>query len=276
MPELAWSVIRIAVAVYAGLCFLVLFRQGRYVYFPDREIGLTPEALNMAYDDVVLQTQDGVRITGWFVPGAPDGALKRRLTLLFCHGNGGDIGDRVGSIKVFHDMGFDVFIFDYRGYGHSTGRPSEHGTYLDAQAAWNYLKGTRSVAPQDIVVFGRSLGGAVAAWLAEQVNPGALFLESTFTSAKDMAQRMFPLLPGRLLCRYDYNAVDRVGRVRCPVFVTHSREDEMIPFRHGERIFEGAREPKAFCELTGSHNAGGFDIHPDCRQALAAFLNEHL
>lgn len=275
MSEITWSAIRIGVAVYAGLCLLVLFRQSRYVYFPDREIATAPDAVGLAFDDVVLQTQDGVKITGWFVPAYPQDPLKPARTVLFCHGNAGDIGDRVGSVKTFHDMGLNVFLFDYRGYGHSTGRPSEEGTYLDAQAAWNYLKAERGYAPHTIIIFGRSLGGAVASWLAEQVNPGLLFLESTFSSAADMAAKMYPLLPAKWLCRYGYDSVHRVGNVRCPVLVTHSPDDEMIPFRHAKRIVKAAREPKALVELSGSHNGGGLDAHPDAQAAFRAFLDDH-
>jgi uncharacterized protein len=273
---MVWPAVRIAVAVYGGLCLLVLFRQDRYVYYPDRVIDLAPDALGMAFEDVVYQTQDGVRITGWWVPAHPDDPARPAHTLLFCHGNAGDIGDRVGSIKTFHDMGLNVLIFDYRGYGHSTGKPDEQGTYLDAQAAWNYLKAGRGIPPHRIVVFGRSLGGAVAAWLAEQTDPGLLVLESTFSSAADMAAAMFPLLPARWLCRYGYNAVDRVRRVRCPVFIMHSREDGLVPFRHAERILKAAREPKRLVEISGGHNDGGLDVHPGAQAAFRAFLDEHV
>jgi uncharacterized protein len=274
--EIAWPAVRIAVCVYAGLCLLVLFRQDRYVYYPDRVIDLAPDALGMAFDDVILQTQDGVRITGWWVPARPATPERPAHTVLFCHGNAGDIGDRVGSIKTFHDLGLNVLIFDYRGYGHSTGKPTEEGTYLDAQAAWNYLKAERGIPPHTIVVFGRSLGGTVASWLAEQTDPGLLFLESTFTSAADIAAGMFPLLPARWLCRYGYNAVDRVRRVRCPVFITHGRQDTMIPFRHAQRILKAAHEPKQLVELDGGHNDGGLDATPGAQAAFRAFLDEHV
>jgi fermentation-respiration switch protein FrsA (DUF1100 family) len=275
MSDLVWSAIRIGVTVYAGLCLLVVFRQSKYLYFPDRIIDLTPDAVDLAFEDIVLVTQDGERITGWFVPAYPETPHKPVRTVLFCHGNAGDIGDRVSSVKTFHDLGLNVLLFDYRGYGHSTGRPTEEGTYLDAQAAWNYLKAERGFAPHTIIIFGRSLGGAVAVWLAEQVHPGMLFMESTFASAGDMAATMFPLLPARWLCRYDYNAVRCVRNVRCPVFIAHSPNDETIPFRHAQRIFKAAREPKALVELQGGHNEGGLDACPAAQTAFRAFLDEY-
>lgn len=272
MVDLWFPVLRIVVAVYAGLCLLLLFRQSRYVYYPDRDVSLTPAFFNLDYDDVVLQTQDGVAITGWYVPTAPPAPGERQFTVLFCHGNGGDIGDRVGAVRALHEMGFNVFIFDYRGYGHSRGKPTEKGTALDVQAAWNYLKGERGVAPHDIIVFGRSLGGAVAAWLAAQTRPGVLYIESTFTSAPAMAQRMFPILPARFLCTFDYNTLAHVKRLSCPVFIAHSRGDEVVPFKHSQILFKKAKQPKQLYELNGGHNEGGFESDPGCQEAFLAFL----
>jgi len=276
MSETMLSILRVGGAVYIGLCLLIVFRQSRYVFYPDRDVGLTPDYFGMTYDEVCIQTQDGETLMGWFVPASPPAGAPPPPTILFCHGNAGDIGDRVGSIKTFHDLGLNVFIFDYRGYGHSTGKPSEQGTYLDAQAAWNYLKGERGMPASSIVIAGRSLGGAVASWLAGQVHPGALYIESTVTSAPDMAAKMFPLFPTRLLCRFRYDTLANLRKVSSPVFVAHSRDDEMIPLKHGQRIHKRAREPKRFMELSGGHNDGGLDVNPACQKALIEFLGEHL
>jgi len=276
MSEALFSLLRIGVAVYVGLCLVLMFRQSRYIYFPDRDVSLTPEYLDLDYENVSIRTQDGESIIGWYVPVDPLEAPGARPTVLFCHGNGGDIGDRVGSLKTFHDMGFNTLIFDYRGYGQSTGKPSEQGTYLDVQAAWNHLKAVRGVPPAQIILFGRSLGGAVAVWIATQVNAGALVIESTLTSAPDMAAQMFSFLPSRLLCRYKYDSLAHISDVGCPVFVAHSRDDTTVPFAHGLRLFNKAREPKRFFEMAGGHNSGGMDADPQCAQALADFLAEHL
>ena len=190
MTPLLLSAFRIAGAVYLGLCLLLMLRQSRYVYHPDRTVSLTPDRIGLAYEALRLKTEDGETLAAWWIP-----AQRAAPTLLFFHGNAGDIGDRLGSIRTFHDMGLNVLIFDYRGYGESTGKPSEPGTYADAMAAWTYLNAERGIPPSRIVVFGRSLGGAVASWLAARVDPGALILESTFTSAPAMAHGMFPFLP---------------------------------------------------------------------------------
>jgi len=182
----------------------------------------------------------------------------------------------LGTIQVINRMGYDVMVYDYRGYGASTGVPSEKGTYWDALTAWNYVKGDKGIPPEKIALFGRSLGGAVSAWLAEQVHPGALILESTFLSAPAMARNMFPYLPINLLCKYDYNSGERLARVTCPVLIAHSTDDEMIPFKHSRELYKLAGEPKVFVEMAGGHNAGGLDIDRRYQEILKGFLAEHI
>jgi len=270
MHDMGLSVLRIGVAVYIGMSLLVLLRQSRYVYYPDRHVDMTPDMLGMAFEDIKLKAEDGETIGAWFVPAPAEKNMG--LTVLFSHGNAGDIGDRVGSVKTFHDMGMSVLIYDYRGYGTSSGRPTEVGTYLDVMAAWRHLVDDRQVPKERIVLFGRSLGGSVAAWLAVREEPAALVIESAFTSAKDMASRLFPYLPIRLLCRFKYNTVAAVKDVKCPVLVAHGRQDTTIPFKHGERIYEAANQPKLFVEMIGDHNDGGMDIDKSYQQALSDFL----
>jgi fermentation-respiration switch protein FrsA (DUF1100 family) len=271
------SVLKIVAAVYVGLCILLFLRQSHMIYFPLAPVMQKPSDVGLAYESVALMTADNVRLAGWYVPCA--GA---RGTMLVCHGNGGNIGDRLHPISLFHELGLTVLIFDYRGYGESAGKPSEEGTYQDARAAWQYLTEKRSTPPDKIVVYGRSLGGAVAAWLAERATPAAcaapaaLILEAAFTSIPDMGERLYPWLPIRLLSRYRYNTLARLERIRCPVLIAHSRDDEMIPFEHGQRLFAAAREPKIFFELTGDHNEGEVLTAPAYRLALDTFLTGKL
>ena len=249
MQELGWSVLRVAVASYVGLLLWMYFRQAHYIYFPSREVNITPTTFRLPYEDIRVTTSDGETIHGWFIPHP-----QARGTVLFCHGNAGSIADRIDSILRFHDFGLNVCVFDYRGYGLSSGVPTEEGTYRDAETVWDWLTVKHSIPANRIVVLGESLGGAVAAWVAEQKRPGALILESTFTSLPDMAARMYPFLPVRVLCRFRYNTLSRVPRIACPVLVAHSPDDDMIPFAQGERLFRAAREPKVFLTLKGSHN----------------------
>jgi len=166
--------------------------QSRLVFFPSREVITTPGAAGLEYEDVYFKSTDGQELHGWFIP-----ADNPRGVLLFCHGNAGNISGRIESVSLFHNLGLSVFIFDYRGYGHSRGKPSEKGTYLDAEAAWDYLTALKKIDPEKIIIFGRSLGGAVAAWLANERTPGGAIIESTFTSIKDAGSEMYPYLPVR-------------------------------------------------------------------------------
>jgi fermentation-respiration switch protein FrsA (DUF1100 family) len=192
-----------------------------------------------------------VRLSAWFIPHpAP------RATLLFFHGNAGNLSHRVESIRLFHDLGLSVFIIDYRGYGQSEGSPTETGTYRDATAAWDYLVDERRIAPQEIVIFGRSLGGAIAAELASHTRPAALILESAFTSVPNMAARLYPWLPVRWLSRYRYDTRRALEATSSPVLIIHSREDDIIPYAEGEQLFAHAREPKRFLKILGGHGNG--------------------
>jgi fermentation-respiration switch protein FrsA (DUF1100 family) len=270
----------VAAAVYALLGLLLYLFQGSMVFLagvPGRALEASPADLGLEYEEVGIDTADGERLHGWFVP-APAG--HARGALLFFHGNAGNISHRLDSIAIFNRLGLDVLIVDYRGYGRSTGRPTEAGTYRDAQAAWNYLRQRRGVAADRIVIFGRSLGGAVGAWLASQLpaeeTPAAVIIESSFSSGADMARRLYPLFPARLLTRLKYPVVDYAARLNSPLLVVHSRDDEIIPYAMGRAIFEAAPRPKSFLELRGDHNAGFWISRETYVPGLEAFLAEVL
>ncbi len=253
----------------------VALAQSKYVYYPDRHLAATPAASGLVFEDVSVTTEDGETISGWFVPRVTDGK-HAEYTVLFCHGNAGDMGDRVGSIQTFHRLGFNTLIFDYRGYGKSTGKPTEEGTYKDVLACWDYLVDERGIRPANIIMFGRSLGGAVACWMAARGNPGALVLESAFASAPAMAALMFPFLPTSLFCRFKYDNETTIATVQCPTVVAHSRSDRTCPFSQSQRVFSAANEPKLFVEMQGGHNDGGLDSNPQYQAQLVEFLKEHL
>ena len=251
MRRMLLSIIAIAVGLYVGLVALMFFFQERLLYFPLRGIGATPARIGLTYESVQLETTDGLTLSGWFVP-----AEQARGVLLFFHGNAGNISHRLDSIAAFHRLGLSALIVDYRGYGQSEGKPTEAGTYLDAEAAWHYLVEDRHIPPQNIVIFGRSLGGAVAAKLAQTHPPAALILESTFTSVPDIAAQSYPFLPVRPLARIHYNTLERLPGIECPILIVHSPDDRVIPFSHGQQLFAGAKEPKEFLEINGGHNDG--------------------
>jgi fermentation-respiration switch protein FrsA (DUF1100 family) len=218
---------------------------------PDRALGASPSDIGLDYEDVSLTTSDNERLHGWYIP-----AINSRGVLLFFHGNAGNISHRLDSIEIFHELDLDILIIDYRGYGQSTGKATEQGTYLDAQAAWDYLINSRRIPANRIIVFGRSLGGAVGAWLGVQHTPAAVIIESSFSSGVDMAHRLYPFLPVRLITRLKYPVVDYAARLDCPVLVVHSKHDEIIPFTMGQAIYAAVHQQKKFLELRGDHNNG--------------------
>jgi len=266
MP-IIWIVIIIigAYIIFAG--FLFIF-QSRYIYYPERGLSGDPGSIGLRFENVSFETADKVRLHGWFIPGETTSGI-----LLFCHGNGGNISHRMESLQIFHRLGLDIFIFDYRGYGQSEGKPSERGTYDDAAAAWRYLIEERQAAPGEIIVFGRSLGGAIASWLAQSYTPGALVLESTFTSISDVAAKQYPYLPVRWLSRFKYGTAEYLAKVNCPVLIVHSRDDELLSFNHGWRLFEIAKGPKEFLEITGAHNDGFITSGERYEEGLNTFIS---
>lgn len=263
------AVIAIVLGVVA-LNVWMYFAQPAMVFYPTRDLDATPSDWGLAYEDVDLRAPDGVHLHGWYVP-----RTGSKRVVLFLHGNAGNISHRGDSIAIFHRLGLNVLIVDYRGYGQSSGKPSEAGLYRDALTAWRYLTDTRGIDAGHIIVFGRSLGGAVAAELATQVRPGALILESTFESARSMARAAFPVLSHLIVLRYRFDTHSRIQRVRCPVLVVHSAEDEIIPYYMGQRIFEAANQPKEMLTLRGDHNMGFIESQPEYERALGAFLAAH-
>ena len=238
------------------------------MYYPQGDIAVTPAAARLAYDDVTVTTEDGEKLSVWWIPAVS----PARGAVLLLHGNAGNISHRIEYAIMFRQMGYGTLLVDYRGYGRSSGKPSEQGTYKDAEAAWRWLTGTRGVPERDIVVFGESLGGAVAAWLAERHTPRALVLASTFTSAVDLGAEIYKFLPVRLISRLRYDTLSRMAHVRAPVLVIHSPADDIIPYSHGQRLYAAAREPKAFLEVSGGHNDGFVFTRPEWVEALRKFL----
>lgn len=268
------NVILIAAGSYAVVLFTVYLNQSSLLYLPgmpSRELTASPGDIGLTYEEVRLVTDDGVGLHGWYIP-----TEHARGTLLFFHGNAGNISHRLESLQIFHRLGLNILIFDYRGYGQSEGKPGERGTQLDALAAWRHLVDTRGESPDRIVLFGRSLGGALAAWLAARVQSGALILESAFISVPDLAAELYWWLPARWLARLQYNTLDYLAEVRCPVLVIHSREDEIIPYRYGQSLYEAAHPPRSLLELRGDHNTGFIVSGDNYVRGLKSFLTTHL
>ncbi|MBC7944434.1 MAG: alpha/beta hydrolase [Burkholderiales bacterium] len=265
--------VTIIAGAYVALVLLLYWFQARLVYYPQigRELVATPASVGLGYEELAIPTADGKALHAWYVP-----AHDARGVVLFVHGNAGNISHRLVAFGIFNEVGLDTLIFDYRGYGKSPGRPSERSTYEDAQAAWDYLTMVRGIAPGRIVIFGESLGGAIAAWLAARVEAGALVLTCTFTSMPELAGSLYPVFPSKLLSRFDYGTEESLASVHSPVLVAHAPDDRIVPFAHGRQLFDAARSPKQFLELTGAHG-DAFRLNRErWVRTLGQFLDQYL
>ena len=220
------------------------------LFFPSGEMEYTPASAGLEYEDVYFSSSDGTVLNGWFIPGKSD----PKGTILFCHGNAGNISHRLEIITMLHRLGFNVFIFDYRGYGRSKGRPSEKGMYEDGYAAYEYLGSREDIEKDKVFLYGKSLGGTVAVDVALRVDVAAVIVDSSFVSTGDMAKEIYPFLPTSLFITMKYDTVSKIGGVEAPVLVIHSVEDDIVPYSHGQRIFGAAKEPKSLINLRGGHN----------------------
>lgn len=294
-------VIRIFRPVFASYLIFVLmfgFLQRRLIYLPTREATIRPSDAGFPRDqvhDVTCRADDGLELHGWCV--LADGrtakdreALDRELALgrrvvIYFSGNGGNRSYRGSEIGILTSLGMDVFIFDYRGYGENAGSPSEKRLAADAQAVWDDVTQHRHVQPDRILLYGESLGGAVAVRLAEELcaadtDPGGLMLRSTFSSLVDAGAYHYPWLPVRLALVDRYAARDRIANVRCPILQMHGTDDFIMPIQFGRRLFESAPEqssggiPKQFVEISGAgHNDVTVVASEQLRTAVQAFLH---
>jgi fermentation-respiration switch protein FrsA (DUF1100 family) len=259
-------------AVYAGILALVFAFQSRLVYFPLKgEYAVTPQARGLAFERVTLRTEDHEQLAAWWIPAAG----QARGSVLLFHGNAGNIAHRVDYAAMFYKLGYNTLLVDYRGYGESSGEPSEAGTYRDAVASWSWLTQTRGLKPADIVVFGESLGGGIATWLAAREKPRALILASTFTSVPDMGAAIYPWLPVRLISRIHYDNLANLALIEVPLMIAHSPNDEIIPYAQGRRLYAAAKAPKSFLELNGGHNEGFVFARGEWVADLQIFLEKH-
>lgn len=254
------------------LVALVLFArhfETKQIYYPEKNLVMTPSQLRLPYEEVTLVTKDRVKISGWFIP-----ADKPLATMIFCHGNAGNNGDRVAGLMYFHKLGLNILIFDYRGFGKSEGKPSEKGTYLDALAAADYLKTRKDVDPEKIICYGESLGGAVAIDLATRIKPAGLIVVDTFTSVYAASKDIYPFLPIRWLIQIRYNSLSKIKKLHCPVLIGHSKEDDILPFHHGQELFKAANPPKEFMTLKGSHEDALFVSDKKPLEQIRVFIRK--
>lgn len=237
---------------------MAMFPEKGTVFFPDSFMVGTPADLGLAYEDVFFEAEDRITLHGWYVPHAGSAA-----TVLWFHGNAGNISHRLENLALVHKLvGVNIFIFDYREYGRSEGEISKAGTFRDAFAAFEYLGKRGDLDPSRIILFGRSLGTALATAVAAERACSGVILESAFTSTDDVMRMYFPFFPPLPPGTVKYDTLSLIGKVRAPKLIVHGEHDEIIPLAMGKRVYEAAREPKEFYLIRGaSHNdtyiAGG-------------------
>lgn len=245
----------------------VKYMESRVIFYPMKGIEFTPEPLGLSFEDVYLTAKDGIKLNGWFIPKA-----EARYTVLFCHGNAGNIGHRLEKIVLLRKLDLNFFIIDYRGYGRSQGRPSEKGLYLDAQAAYDYLVNERQVQPEKIILLGESLGCAAVIDLGARQRIGGLIVEGAFTRGRDMAKQIYPFLPAFLFSD-NFNNLAKIKRITAPKLFIHSKNDEIVPYELAKRLYQASSPPKEFAELIGGHNTAFLDSEEKYISAVASFIS---
>ena len=255
------------VVVILGICFFIGMRrlERNILYYPAKfpEGDWDTSVFPWHIEECWFETEDHVRLHGWFAHAVIDesGQPASQLpTVLFCHGNAGNITHRLANVAYLTQLGINVFIFDYRGYGKSQGAPGEEGLYRDAVAAYEYLLSRKDIDHTRIVLFGRSLGGAVAVELATKKPCDKLILESTFTSVKEMTKAMFGNWPVHYLVKSQFNSLAKIGGIHVPILCFHGTQDSIVPLELGQRLFAAANEPKVFYAIEGADHNDTYDI----------------
>ncbi len=253
--------------LYLVVVFAFYFLQKGFIHYPSARIDTTPDKHGFEYENINLNTDDSARLHGWFLPHP-----NPRFTLLFYHGNAGNISHRIDSFRIFHDLGLSVFIYDYRSYGLSTGKLTENAMYQDAELAWKYLTDTRGIPPKQIIVFGRSLGTAMASWVASKYAPAGLIMESGFTSIPNMARIYYKWMPTQFMVKWYYDSLSRIGSVKCPTLYVHSKRDDLVPYSESIKLYKATQSRKEFLEIFGGHNYGFVESGSTYTEGLDRFI----
>lgn len=247
--------------------FIVPLYEPTLVYVPTKGIGRDPGSIGLAHEDIFITTEDGVKINGWFV----ENKASDKVILLF-HGNGGNISHRLPLLRLLHTLPSSVFIIDYHGYGRSGGKPSEQNLYLDAQAAYDFLVKQKKYRSDQIIVMGSSLGGAVATHLVVNKKVGGLVLQKTFTSAHVMAKHINPFYRRPIVwIRSDFDSLKKISRIKVPLLIIHSKQDEMIPYQMSVALYEKANQPKKLL-LLERYKHNDFITDPEYIESLRQIL----
>lgn len=258
-------------ALHILLAIVFVFLYFRYIerrtlYFPMKEIEIRPVDLGMPYEDVYFNTDDGARLNAWYIP-----SQNSKYVLLFFHGNAGNISHRLEKVMLLNQLGLSCFIVDYRGYGRSSGRPNETGLYKDGEASYDYLVGECKISPENIILYGESLGGAVAVEVASKKKLRALITECTFSSTRDVSRAVYPFLP-TVFISSKFDSASKIKNIGVPKLIIHSQNDEIIPFEQSKKLYRLSPEPKRHLVLMGGHNTCFLDSKDLYLSGIREFL----
>ncbi|MGB2601348.1 MAG: alpha/beta hydrolase [Candidatus Omnitrophota bacterium] len=245
----------------------VRYIEKRSLFFPMKEVTSDPGSVGLPYEEIYFDTIDNKRLNGWFISNH-----DARFTVIFSHGNAGNIAHRLSKLCVLYDLGLSIFVYDYRGFGKSEGSPSEAGLYKDVRAAYNYLTKERNIPKENIILYGESLGGAVTIDLAREIAPRAFITEEAFTSIRDMAKIAYPGMP-HFVFSSRFNGASKIKDIDCPKLIIHSIDDEIVFYRLGEKLFNEAKPPKEFLQIRGTHTTAFMDSNERFKQGLGSFLD---
>lgn len=271
------SIAGILIVGFAALVAYLYFNQHRMIFYPTATLDASPDESGLDYQEIWIDVDGERKIHAWFFPGSAPDRIKSgddagRPLVLFCHGNAGNMSHRIQTAEFLTGLGAAVLMFDYAGYGRSEGQPSEANAYADVEAAYRWVLSETNFATGQIVIMGRSLGGAVAVDLAARQPFRSLIVESSFTSTVDMGKRMFPFVPVNWLLKYRFDTRAKIGQVDCPVLFVHSDRDEIVPYEMGCELFESANQPKRMVTIDGSHNELYYFQNPEYRTAILQIL----
>ena len=262
--KIIWQIFLITIAL--GFLFVYLrYIESRSLFYPQKEIDYQPKDIGLDFEDVYFQSQDGLKLNGWFIP-----ANNAQYAVIFTHGNAGNISHRIEKLKFFNNLGCNVFIFDYRGYGKSEGKPSEKGLYIDTKSAYDYLL-SRRIIPEKLIGYGESLGGAFIIDLAYKNKMRALIVDSSFTNAADMVRHLYQFLPPWIFASR-LESLSKIKSINIPKLIIHSRNDEIVPYKLGQKLYDTALQPKEFLQIRGGHNSCFFESEDILKEKIADFL----
>ena len=264
------SVTRIILGVLVLAPLYLMFIEKQLIYYPSRALDGKPTDAGLPFEEATIEVEPGVTVHGWFIKAAKEPSVA---TILFSHGNAGNISNRVDRVHALRSLGVDFLLYDYRGYGKSTGSPDEEGTYRDGRAAYDYLVNVRHIDAKKIVLMGESLGCAISVQLALDRPAAGLVLEAPFASIVHMAREVYPFLPVGPFVRTRYDNLAKIPKLRMPLLLFHGTEDEVIPFNHGKMLADAAPEPKLFVSVNGAHHNDVYVVGGETyKRALAEFV----